>query len=53
MDRVEDNLIQITSDNFPYFLYESGIVYDEDNEDLSLFRGYLLVRASVSRPFSF
>jgi hypothetical protein len=44
MDRVEDGSIQITDEDFPSFVYESGTPYDEDNEDIGLFRGYLLVR---------
>ena len=44
MDRVEDGSIQITDEDFPSFLYENETLYDEDNEDIGLFRGYLLVR---------
>jgi hypothetical protein len=44
MDRVEDGSIQITDEDFPSFLYESETHYDADNEDIGLFRGYLLVR---------
>jgi hypothetical protein len=44
MDRVEDGSIQITDEDFPSFVYESETLYDEDNEDIGLFRGYLLVR---------
>ena len=44
MDRVEDGSIQITEEFFPSFLYETDTLYDKDNEDLGLFRGYLLVR---------
>ena len=44
MDRVGDGSIQITDEDLPSFLYESGIVYDEENEDKGLFRGFLLVR---------
>ena len=47
MDRIEDGSIQITADDFPSFVYESGTVYDENNEDVGLFQGYLLVRAST------
>jgi len=47
MDQIEDGSIQITADDFPAFVYESGTVYDEDNEDVGLFRGYLLIRAST------
>jgi hypothetical protein len=43
MDRIEDGSIQITDEDFPLFLYTSGTVYDEDNEDLGLFQGFLLV----------
>jgi hypothetical protein len=44
MDRIEDGSIQITEEYFPSFLYEKETLYDKDNEDLGLFRGYLLVR---------
>ena len=44
MDRVEDEKICLTDKDFPVFLYKSGTVYDEDNEDVGLFRGYVLVR---------
>jgi hypothetical protein len=44
MDRVEDGSIKITDEDFPSFLYESETYYDADNEDIGLFRGYLLVR---------
>jgi hypothetical protein len=44
MDRVEDGLILITDEDFPSFLYESDWIYDEENEDSGLFRGFLLVR---------
>lgn len=44
MDRVGDNKISITHEDFPVFLYESGTKYDRENEDAGLFRGYLLVR---------
>ena len=44
MDRIEDGSIQITNEDFPLFLYESETLYDKDNEDIGLFRGYLLVR---------
>lgn len=44
MDGVEDGTIQITDEDFPSFLYETDRIYDEANEDIGLFRGYLLVR---------
>jgi hypothetical protein len=44
MDQVEDGSIQLTDEDFPSFLYDTDTVYDPDNEDLGLFRGYLLVR---------
>jgi len=51
MDQVEDKVLEITDEDFPAFLYENGTVYDEKNEDLGLFRGYLLVRVSTSNEF--
>jgi len=44
MDRVEDGMVQITDEDFPSFLYDSETAYDEENEDIGLFRGFLLVR---------
>ena len=44
MDRVEDGKVQITDEDFPSFLYEIETAYDEENEDIGLFRGFLLVR---------
>ena len=46
MDRVEDGSILLTANELPSFLYETGTVYDEENEDVGLFRGFLLVRVS-------
>lgn len=46
MNRVEDKKIRISHEDFPVFLYESRTVYDGENEDLGLFRGYVLVRVS-------
>jgi hypothetical protein len=43
MDRVEDGTIRITDEDFPSFLYENDSVYDAENEDIGLFRGFLLV----------
>ena len=48
MDRVADGSIQITDEDFPSFLYESETLYDEDNEDIGLFHGYILVRVYCS-----
>lgn len=44
LNRVADGKVQITDEDFPTFLYESETVYDEQNEDIGLFRGFLLVR---------
>jgi hypothetical protein len=46
MESVEDKKIRITDEDFPVFLYESGTVYDEENEDTGLFRGYVLLQVS-------
>jgi hypothetical protein len=52
MDQVEDGKIDITSEDIPYFLYETGTVYDPENESTGLFRGFLLVRVSTFQlPF--
>jgi hypothetical protein len=47
MDQVEDAKIEISSEDLPSFLYETGTVYDPDNEAAGLFRGFLLVRVSA------
>jgi len=44
MDRVKDGTVQITDEDFPSFLYDTETAYDEENEDIGLFRGFLLVR---------
>jgi hypothetical protein len=44
MDLVEDGTVQITDEDFPSFLYDTETAYDEENEDIGLFRGFLLVR---------
>ncbi len=44
MDRVEDGTVQITDEDFPFFLYEIETAYDEENKDIGLFHGFLLVR---------
>ena len=46
MDQVEDGKIEITSNDLPSFLYETGTVYDPENEAAGLFRGFLLVQVS-------
>jgi hypothetical protein len=48
MDCVEDGSIQLTDEDFPSFLYKSETLYDEDNEDIGLFHGYLLVHVYCS-----
>jgi hypothetical protein len=47
MNQVEDAKIDITSVDLPSFLYETGTVYDPENEAAGLFRGFLLVRVST------
>ena len=47
MNQVEDAMIEITSKDLPSFLYETGTVYDPENEAAGLFRGFLLVRVST------
>ena len=44
MDRVADGSIQITDEDLPSFLYASETPYDRENEDMGLFRVFLLVR---------
>jgi len=50
MDRVEDATINITAADLPSFLYETGTIYNPENEAKGLFRGFLIVRVS---SFSF
>lgn len=52
MDRVEDGSLQLTTDDFPSFLYVDGTIYDEDNEDTGLFQGLVLVRVRVVNLFN-
>jgi hypothetical protein len=47
MNQVEDGTIEITAEDLPSFLYESGTVYNPDDEITGLFRGFLLVRVSL------
>jgi hypothetical protein len=47
IDQVEDGKIEIISNDLPYFLYQSGTIYNPDNEAAGLFRGFLLVRVST------
>jgi len=47
MDRVEDGSVLLTANEFPSFLYETGTIYDEKNEEVGLFRGFLLVRVGL------
>lgn len=46
MSQVKDGTIEITADDVLSFLYESGTVYNPDDETAGLFRGFLLVRVS-------
>jgi hypothetical protein len=48
MNQVADKTIEITSQDLPSFLYETGTVYDPENETIGLFRGFLLVRVSTN-----
>jgi len=52
MDQVEEGTIEISAADLPSFLYETGTVYNPDNEVDGLFRGFLLVRVSVSYYYS-
>ena len=47
MSQVEDGAIEITTEDLPSFLYESGTVYNPDDETAGLFRGFLFVRVSL------
>ena len=47
MSQVEDGTIDITVEDLPSFLYETGTVYNADDETAGLFRGYLPVRVSL------
>jgi len=52
MSHVEDGTIEITVNDLPSFLYETGTVYNSDDETTGLFRGYLLVRVSLCLDLS-
>ena len=41
MDHIEDGKVQITDENFPSSLHEIETAYDEENEDIRLFCGFL------------
>jgi hypothetical protein len=47
MNQVEDGTIEITANDLPSFLYETGTVYNPDDEISGLFRGFLLVWVSL------
>jgi hypothetical protein len=51
MSQVEDGTIEITVIDLPSFLYETGTLYNHDNEMSGLFRGYLLVRVCFRFDF--
>ena len=48
MNQVEDGTIEITANDLPSFLYETGTIYNPDDEITGLFRGFLLVRVSLA-----
>jgi predicted transcriptional regulator len=43
MQTFADGQIEITAADFPSFLYESGTIYNPDDEVMGLFCGFLLV----------
>ena len=47
MQTFADGRIEITAADLLSFLYESGTVYNPDDEVTGLFRGFLLVRVCV------
>ena len=51
METFLDGKIEITAADFPSFLYESGTVYNPDDEVTGLFPGFLLVRVCTSFLF--
>lgn len=53
MNQVEDGTVEITADDLPSFLYETGTIYNPEDEITGLFRGFLLVRVSVQIYFKF
>lgn len=44
MERLKSGDIQIDDTDYPAFMYEKDIIYDPDEPEVGLFRGYLLVR---------
>lgn len=51
MHEAEHGLINISECEWPAFLYPPGTSPDVEDDQLGLFRGYLLIRVSV--PFFF
>ena len=47
MNQVEDGTIEISADDPPSFLYETGMVYNPGDETAGLFQGFLLVQVSL------
>lgn len=48
MHEAEHGIIDISESEWPSFLYPLGTSPDVEDDQLDLFRGYLLVRVSVS-----
>jgi hypothetical protein len=48
MERMGDGKIETTAAELPSFLYESGTIYDPDDEAMGLFRGFLVVRVCAT-----
>ena len=53
MNQVEDGTIEITADDLPSFLYETGTVYNPDDETTGLFRGFQLLRVTLGSDILF
>jgi hypothetical protein len=50
MARVSDGSVQIRASEWPSFLYDHNAVFDLNNEEKGLLKGYLLLRVG---PFFF
>ena len=51
MSKVEEGTIRIRASQWPAFLYDHTL-FDPDNEESGLFKGYLLLRVRFSNFFN-
>jgi hypothetical protein len=53
MAKVNDGTVQICASEWPSFLYSDDAPFDPEDEEVGLFRGYLLLRVSLSSSSTF